>query len=288
MPESLHNEDMNYKIILSFAFAVPLVTLTLFASCAPLIAPSAGSDRVELTLPRDLPLPPGVAETNDILWTVSWIDGSGTRRRLSGVRERCAIALERGIVTAVLARPDVSVLGAPELAASPVGAVYPADARVTPFSVSLVLDGTGAVAAQALETILSTARADRDEARTLASRINWKKFRARSASLETPGLTDLARFASAALSGRITGSSVSTRPAKVLAVRSARGVPAAGSTLVPEWAGGRRERWSEGAETPLLLPDGITRFLGDDGWLTVSVSDGGVICAYYEYYVLRE
>ncbi len=275
-------------LLASAALALLIPAAGTVQSCAPAIDPLSGVERVEVTLPAEPNLPDDVPAREAIRWTVTWLDGNGERRRLSGVRDRCGITLERGIATAVIARPDVTALGAPERAAAPVGAVYPADARASPTAASLVPDATGAIAAQAFETIMSMSPNGTRDARLVASRVNWGKFRTRVASLATPGLFDYERFSRAALSGRITASSVSARPSRELVVAPTRGIIAPGSALVPEWPGGEITRWGEGAGTPLLLPDGLARFLADDGWLTVSVTDGKVMCAFYEHYSLRE
>lgn len=259
-----------------------------FISCTQLIDPMAKTERVEIILPDDMALPPGFPSREAISWTVTWRDGIGTRRQSLGVHKRCSLALEKGIATAIVARPEIAFLGAPNDAAVPVGAIYPADAIATPTAITLRLDATGAIAALAAETVLSSRGVPESDARRIVSRINWKKFRMRVSALDTPGLFDFARFASAALAGRILGSSVSMRPTRELKVSLTRGTIAPDTVLVPEWPYGEWLRWPGGTEASMVLPDGLSRFLSEDGWLTVSVANGEVICAFYEYYSLRE
>lgn len=300
-------------------FATALIALFAPVSCAPdfLLYEKI---RIELPgTPQSLQAALAAAGTETpangkkLSWRLSWYDETGERRCEAGVTEGTEIELERGAFTPVIAEPETERLGLPHGALPPAGALYPADCAVGSDppgtgAGALALSWPGGVAASMAESICIHAKGGFEDGKNIASHVNWRRFTEEAAKKNEPHRIDKKRFVEAALSGAITKWDVSmpesvdldfpaalsaslsgARAASTSANAQVQFLPTAGETFYPEWPEGAPIHWPGTAETiTLKASEGVSRFFGDRGFLTVSVAEGKVLAAFFTPYSLQD
>lgn len=268
-------------------------TITLIAlaahcnSCRKLTDSLSGTERVSVTLPEPLPALRQRAFARKASYTLHWYDSDGNAQVRGGVADQTEITLETGCFTPVLAIPETAGTGIPAEALPVAGAVYPAHADSSKTGIVLEATFIRGIGSAVAELACTRSRGGFAVGRQIAEHFNWAKFDAAVRGKANPFLVNRSLAADAILSGKVTVYDIRETETIEATLDGIEGV-LAGARFLPAWPG------SEGFVVPddgafsLEVPLGLSRWFSPDGILTVSAESAGVVCAYFEPYVLRE
>lgn len=266
-------------------------------------------ERVKIGLPETPPALKAAAHGHQVSWTLFWYDENGTKQCARGVTGDMEIELPRGIFTPVILEPETEALGIPYGSIPPAGALYPADCTTGSIPetgrgpVTLDLSWQGGVSASMAESICRHARGGIEDGRIIASHVNWRRFGEEASKLREPHRIAEKRFVEAALSGAVTKWDVSEPddiavgfPSILSAGKQAAQAsiltaaqPAVGETLWPEWPGAESFQWPDVANALTIEAyEGLNRFFGESGYVTVSVVEGKIAAAFFTPYSLQD
>lgn len=263
------------------AIAAPCV------SCRKLTDSLSGTERVLVTLPEPLPALRQRASARRVSYTLRWYDSGGNVQERAGVAEQAEITLEAGFFTPVLAIPETGGTGIPDEALPVAGAIYPNHAESAKGDIVLeatFIRGIGSVCA---ELACTRSRGGFTVGRQIAEHFNWAKFDATVQGKVQPFLVNRSLAADAILSGKVTVYDIRETETIEAALDGIEGVTA-GAIFLPAWPGSEGRIVPDDGVFSLEVPLGLSRWFSPDGILTVNAESGGVVCAYFEPYVLRE
>lgn len=294
------------KQISPAAFLAVIVTalssMVPFVSCA---FDFFDHERVKIGLPETPSAIKAAAHGHQVSWTLFWYDENGTKQCARGVTGDTEVELPRGIFTPVILEAETEALGIPYGSVPPAGALYPADCTTGDITetgtgpVTLDLSWQGGVSAAMAESICRHARGGTEDGRTIASHVNWRRFGEEASKLRVPHRIAEKRFVEAALSGAVTKWDVSepddiavSFPSILSAAQTAAqptSQPAVGEMLWPEWPAGESFQWPDVAHTLTVQAyEGLNRFFGESGYVTVSVVEGKIAAAFFTPYSLQD
>ena len=272
---------------LVFASFTLIALVAPCVSCRKLTDSLSGTERVMVTLPEPLPALRQCASARRAPYTLRWYDSGGNAQERAGVAEQAEITLEAGFFTPVLAIPETGGTGIPDEALPVAGAIYPVHAESSNAGIVLeatFIRGIGSVCA---ELACTRSREGFAVGRQIAEHFNWTKFDAAVRGKANPFLVNRSLAADAILSGKVTVYDIRETETIEVTLDGIEGV-IAGTLFLPAWPGSEGRIVPDDGTFSLEVPLGLSRWFSPDGILTVNAESGGVVCTYFEPYILRE
>lgn len=243
-------------------------------------------EQVEVVLPE---LPPAAQFAGGDIpgtWTVRWVNAEGLQEYQMGVRKKCTLSLNKGTFTPIIAELDTKTS---RIGPFPVaGALYPAQAEGSLYSLSISLGYTGGIAAISALRAMESATGGIETARSILSVFNWKRLVFEIEKLSTPYYFDFDRLVSAMLTGQVRIYDVRPRTLRAVRITLPEGLVVVGSKLIEPWPGAQGFYWPETNTISLELPIGMCRFYNEDGVLTVQSGGATPRCVFFSPYCLQE
>lgn len=267
------------------SFLILTVCLSL-VSCDMIIAVFTAEESVEVFLP-EIPqaaklCPAEVPGT----WTLRWINSTGSKEIVPGVRRKCIIYLKKGHFTPVIAELDTRN---PKTGPFPLaGGLYPAQSKGSLASISLSLEYTGGIAALSASKAMECATGGIETAKTILSTFNWERLGNEIEKLDTPEYFDFDRLVSAMLSGQVRVYDVRTRKKRAVRLHLSENIVPAGTKFISAWPGDSGFSWPENNTISLNLPVGLCRFYSTRGVITVQSGGNTPGSIFFSSYSLQE
>mgnify|MGYP001809889604 CR=1 FL=1 len=273
-----------YLVFTTISF---LVLAAPCVSCRKLTDSLSGTERVLVTLPEPLPALRQCASARRASYTLRWYDSGGNVQERAGVADQAEITLEAGFFTPVLAIPETGGTGIPEEALPVAGAIYPVHAEISNAGIVLEATFIRGIGSTCAELACTRSRGGFAVGRQIAEHFNWAKFDAAVQGKAQPFLVNRSLAADAILSGKVTVYDIRETETIEAALDGIEGVTA-GALFLPAWPGSEGSIVPDDGTFSLEVPLGLSRWFSPDGILTVNAESGGVVCAYFEPYILRE
>ncbi len=277
-----------YAAPLSLLFACAVAGATLSACADGLDS----SEEVTVTFPE--PHPAAYLANADYTptWMVSWYDGEGSVQTKTGNHGSTTIDLEKGRFTPIFATLEPGAASLKGNVLPRAGGIYPDDCAWPSLteqrgSITVETSWEGGVAARVAEAVCLNAAGGFDEGRTIAIRFNWPRLRSYATQLYDPTKLDLKQISEAILSGSVSKWDIDP----IASVDFARSVVGndyfePGETIFSEWPKTSPFYWTETASITVF--EGLTRFFGANGFLSVTAENGKVVSSFFTRYDLQE
>ncbi len=273
---------MKYCLLLSIVvigLCIPVI------SCGMLDSAFSGNEEVTLILPA---LPPAAERAGlpGPVWKVRWYTEGTTRHERTIEDKAFVLTLEKGQFTPILAELDNPD---PRYGPYPVaGSIYPALAVSSLETAELPANWSGGAAALAAEQALLSAYGGSETAVIILSRFNWSRLVREINGMTYPEYIDYTRLVPAILSGTFRVYDIKTRPLFAYRIVLQKHTPAPGEEFLSLWPGRSAFVWPGEEGVSVELADGMNRFYGTTGCITVQT--GGQIAdnTFFTPYSLQE